>query len=227
MIVVTSPIHCDGWKFVGIFALISISLFFVAQPLGWIGLILTGWCFYFFRNPHRVTPLNENLIISPADGRVCLIEQLSPPLEFDMGTAPLWRISIFLNIFDVHVNRVAYGGIVEKLIYHQGQFLNASFDKASDLNERQSVIVNNHGLKVAFVQIAGLIARRIRCDLKEGDSVKTGQTYGLIRFGSRMDIYLPPSLVPHVIVGQRAIAGETILADRVHSADSLPSGIVQ
>lgn len=208
-----SPIHKDGWKFVGIFAGVTLLLCAISQFLGWVGLILTGWCFYFFRTPKRVIPQRSGLIVSPADGIVSLIKEVDPPHEFDIGSEKRFRISIFLNVFDVHVNRIPLSGIVEKIIYHPGKFFNASLDKASEFNERQSVIVRTENTKIAFVQIAGLIARRIRCDIQEEQSVKIGELYGLIRFGSRVDVYLPVGSVPLVIEGQRMIGGETILAD--------------
>jgi phosphatidylserine decarboxylase len=207
-------IHPEGWRFIGIFAVIAFVLFFMSHTLGWIGLILTGWCAYFFRNPKRITPTQKGLIVSPADGIVCSIKKMPPPAEFDMGKTPLFRISIFLNVFDVHVNRLPIGGKVVKSIYHPGQFFNAAHDKASDHNERQSLVIEGADKReVAVVQIAGLIARRILCVAHEGDTVETGAIYGLIRFGSRMDIYLPEGVHPFIIEGQRMIGGETVIAD--------------
>jgi phosphatidylserine decarboxylase len=207
-------IHPEGWRFIGIFAIISFVLFYVSQPLGWIGMILTGWCAYFFRNPKRITPRQDGLVVSPADGIVCAINKMAPPAEFGMGKNPCLRISIFLNVFDVHVNRLPIGGEIVKSIYHPGQFFNAAHDKASDHNERQSLVIQlANGTKVAIVQIAGLIARRILCEVKEGNIVETGATFGLIRFGSRTDIYLPEGVYPLIIEGQRMIGGETIIAD--------------
>ena len=207
-------IHPEGWRFIGIFGIVTFALFFVAQPLGFLGMALTAWCAYFFRNPKRITPLKEGLMVSPADGIVCAIKTIVPPPEFEMGSAPRLRISIFLNVFDVHVNRIPIGGRIIKSIYHHGQFLNAALDAASDHNERQSLIIElkNH-TKVAVVQIAGLIARRILCDAKEEDTVVTGAVFGLIRFGSRTDIYLPEGVYPLIIEGQRMIGGETVIAD--------------
>jgi phosphatidylserine decarboxylase len=207
-------IHPEGWRFIGIFAALAFVLFFVSQPFGWIALILTGWCAYFFRNPKRVTPTQSGLIVSPGDGIVCAIKNMAPPPEFGMGDSPRFRISIFLNVFDVHVNRLPIGGKIIKSIYQPGQFVNASLDKASDYNERQSLVIELAGrTKVAVVQIAGLIARRIVCNAKEGDILKTGEVFGLIRFGSRMDIYLPEGVYPLIIEGQRMIGGETLIAD--------------
>lgn len=207
-------IHPEGWCFISIFAALAFALFFVFQPLGWLAIILTGWCAYFFRNPKRVTPMQEGLMVSPADGLVCAIKKTAPPPEFGMGNMPLLRVSIFLNVFDVHVNRLPIGGKIIKSIYHPGQFFNAALDKASDYNERQSLVIQlADNTKVAIVQIAGLIARRIVCNVKEGDIVETGAVFGLIRFGSRMDIYLPEGVYPLIIEGQRMIAGETVIAD--------------
>jgi phosphatidylserine decarboxylase len=207
-------IHPEGWRFIGIFAVVAFVFFYIAQPLGWIGMILTGWCAYFFRNPKRITPTQQGLMVSPADGIVCGIKKMVPPTEFDMGKEPHLRISIFLNVFDVHVNRLPVGGTIIKSIYHPGQFFNAAHDKASDHNERQSLVIEvADKTKVAVVQIAGLIARRILCEVKEGDKVETGAVYGLIRFGSRMDIYLPEGVTPLIIEGQRMVGGETVIAD--------------
>lgn len=209
-------IHPEGWRFIGIFTALSLALFYMAQPLGWLGLILTAWCAYFFRNPKRITPSQEGLMVSPADGVVCSIKTMPPPSEFDMGDAPHFRISIFLNVFDVHVNRIPIGGTIIKTIYHSGKFFNAATDKASDHNERNTLVIELvDGTKIAVVQIAGLIARRILCNVKKGHSVETGSVYGLIRFGSRMDIYLPQSSYPLIIEGQRMIGGETVIADLV------------
>jgi phosphatidylserine decarboxylase len=208
-----SIIHPEGWRFVGIFVAVTFLVSLLSQFGGWVCFILTFWCFYFFRNPRRVTPDREGLVISPADGKIVAIKQVVPPESSDMGNEPLTRISIFLNIFDVHINRIPISGTIESINYHAGRFLNASLDKASEHNERNTIVVNSEFGKVAFVQIAGLIARRIRCDVEEGNIVKTGSQYGIIRFGSRMDIYLPKELSPLVCVGQRAVGGETILAD--------------
>lgn len=218
-------IHKDGYKFIGIFALVTLVLYAFSCTFGHIGLIFTIWCAYFFRNPVRVTPVREGLIVSPADGRICLIKKCVPPKEYDLGEELRYRISIFLNVFDVHVNRVPLQGKIEKIIYHPGKFINASLDKASEHNERQTIILSHNDThKIAFTQIAGLIARRIRCDVSEGEEVSTGQLYGLIRFGSRMDVYLPANVSPLVIEGQRMIAGETVIAD-FHSKEDQRVGV--
>jgi len=208
------PIHPAGWMFIAIFAVVSLGLSIMWSTFGWIGLIATAWCIYFFRDPNRVTPMREGLIVSPGDGVVQTISKCVPPSELELGTAERTRISIFLNVFNVHVNRVPIEGSISKMHYHTGKFFNAALDKASTENERQSIkITTPDGLTVGVVQIAGLVARRILCDLKEGQSVKTGERFGIIRFGSRVDVYLPADATPMVIVGQLAIGGETILAD--------------
>jgi phosphatidylserine decarboxylase len=208
------PIHPAGWMFIAIFAVVSLGLSIIWTPFGWLGLIATLWCIYFFRDPDRVTPLREGLIVSPADGVVQKITKCMPPSELDLGIAERTRISIFLNVFDVHVNRTPIEGSISKLVYHPGKFLNASLDKASEENERQMIkITTPDGLTLGVAQIAGMVARRILCDLKEGQSVKTGERFGMIRFGSRVDVYLPPDIVPQVLEGQRSIGGETVLAD--------------
>lgn len=221
---VFAPIHKDGVKFVLIFAAISILLYSFSHPLGVIGFILTAWCIYFFRVPKRVTPVREGLIIAPADGIVSLVSDVVPPAEYDIGTDKVTRVSIFLNVFDVHVQRTPIAGTIEKIIYHPGKFINASLDKASEDNERQTIIINNGKFKIACTQIAGLIARRILCQTKEGKTMNVGELYGLIRFGSRVDVYLPKGVTPLVIVGQRMIGGETILAD-LTSKETARTGI--
>lgn len=208
------PIHRAGWPFVAAFAVVSALLGMLWTPLGWIGLVLTAWCVYFFRDPDRVTPTRTGLVISPADGTVSMITDAVPPPELGLGDERLPRISVFLNVFDVHVNRVPADGTVREVEYHPGLFLNAALDKASDANERMSVrLTLPDGRDIVFVQIAGLVARRIICDLKSGQAVRAGERYGLIRFGSRCDVYLPKGTEALVCVGQKMIGGETILAD--------------
>ncbi|MEE8393113.1 MAG: phosphatidylserine decarboxylase [Rhodospirillales bacterium] len=211
---VLPPMHPKGRPFVAIFAALAFGLYIIAEPLGWAGVVLTLWCAYFFRDPDRVTPAREGLIVSPADGVVQLIDRAPPPPELEMGDAPRPRVCVFMNVFNVHVNRVPTGGVITRIAYHQGKFLNASLDKASELNERNSIrMTTTGGLDMAFVQIAGLIARRIQWWVGEGDQVRAGQRFGLIRFGSRVDVYLPDGVSPLVAVGQTAIAGETVIAD--------------
>lgn len=209
-----APIHPDGWKFVVGAVLLAIILFLLWEPLGWIGLLGAAWVAYFFRDPWRTTPVREGLIVAPADGLVVSIGTAPPPPELEMGSEPMTRIGIFLNVFDVHVNRVPASGRITHVRYRKGKFLNASFDKASEDNERMAIrMTTDLGRDIAFVQIAGLVARRIVCNLQEGDRVVAGQRFGLIRFGSRTDVYLPPEWPSLVIVGQRMIGGETVIAD--------------
>ena len=208
------PIHPEGKKFIAIFAIIGIGLWWLWSPLGFVGVILVLWCAYFFRNPDRYTPVREGLLVSPADGWVQLIATVPPPPELDMGTEPRVRISIFMNVFDVHVNRSPTDGTITRKVYTPGAFVNATLDKASEDNERMGIrLQTSTGKTIAFVQIAGLVARRILSFVEEGDSLQAGERFGLIRFGSRVDIYLDDGMVPMVAVGQRAIAGETVIAD--------------
>ena len=207
-------LHPDGWPFVAGAAIATMLLGWLWVPLGWVGLVVTLWIAFFFRDPDRATPVRPGLIMSPADGLVQMITSAMPPDELGMGPDPRTRISIFLNIFDVHVNRVPADGTVTAVDYRPGLFLNAALDKASEDHERMAVrLAMAEGRDVAFVQIAGLIARRIKCTLRQGQAVRAGERYGLIRFGSRVDVYLPPGAAPLVIVGQRAVGGETVLAD--------------
>ncbi len=207
-------INRAGWPFVALFAALSAGLWYLYQPLGWVGLVLTAWCAYFFRDPERVTPPEPGLVISPADGIVLPLEEAPPPPELGLGEGPRPRVSIFMNVFNVHVNRIPAHGAIEKISYRRGRFLNASLDKASEHNERMSMSMKSDGgVEIAFVQIAGLVARRIKCDLTEGQQVRAGERFGLIRFGSRVDVYLPMGTKPRVLPGQIAVAGETVIAD--------------
>jgi phosphatidylserine decarboxylase len=208
-----APIHPEGYPFVGGFALASLLLFWIAVPLGWLGVVMTAWCAYFFRDPARVTPVREGLVISPADGRVSQIVIASPPAELELGVAPRPRISIFMSVFDVHVNRTPVTGVIERIAYRPGKFINADLDKASEDNERNSFVIRTGGVRVGMVQIAGLLARRIVCFTREGQTVNVGDRVGLIRFGSRVDVYLPEGTRPLVSEGQTALAGETVIAD--------------
>ncbi|MBL0318508.1 MAG: phosphatidylserine decarboxylase [Alphaproteobacteria bacterium] len=218
---IITPLHKEGIVFILIGIAASLLFLALAPMLGWICVVVTLWMTYFFRDPVRVIPQGEDFVVSPADGKVQMITRAAPPPELEMGDQPLTRISIFLNVFDVHVNRVPHSGTIKKLHYHPGKFFNASLDKASEHNERQSVLLETtHGQEIAFVQIAGLVARRIVCDLQEGQSVKSGERYGIIRFGSRADVYLPEGVNPLVVVGQRAVGGETILANLKSAEDA-------
>lgn len=208
------PMHPEGRKFVAIFAAITVVLFLIAEILGWIGVGATVWCYYFFRDPERVTPKGNNLVISPADGIVSLIEPAVPPAELGMPDTPLTRVSVFMNVFNCHVNRAPVAGEFTAIAYRPGKFLNASLDKASEDNERNSLrITMDDGRDIAVVQIAGLVARRIVCFTKTGGHTQAGQRFGLIRFGSRLDVYLPAGVEPRVRIGQTMVAGETVLAE--------------
>jgi len=208
------PVNKEGYPFIFIAAVASLVLGAIYSPLGWLGAIIVCWMIYFFRDPDRVTPIRPGLIIAPADGVISKIERALLPPEIAIDGKYRKRISIFLNIFNVHVNRVPVAGKISGLNYYPGKFFNASLDKASAENERQSVrVTNDEGEDIVFVQIAGLIARRIVCNLKNGQEVKAGERFGIIRFGSRMDVYVPEEINPLVIEGQQVIAGETVLAD--------------
>lgn len=208
------PMHPEGRKFVAIFAVVTAVLFLMSPYLGWIGVGLTVWCYYFFRDPPRTTPTRDGLIVSPADGVVSLIEKAVPPAELGMADAPLTRVSVFMNVFNCHVNRAPIAGKVAAVAYRPGKFFNASLDKASVDNERNSLCIEmDDGRQIAVVQIAGLVARRIVCFVTQDTALQTGERFGLIRFGSRLDVYLPDGVAPLVAVGQGMIAGETVLAD--------------
>jgi len=212
---VLAPIHPDGWKFIAAAALATVILFLLWRPAGWAGLIVVLWIAYFFRDPWRVTPTRPGLIVSPADGIVVALAPAPPPPELEMGTIPVPRIGIFLNLFDVHIARAPLGGRVAARRYTKGRFVNASLDKASLENERLAIrMAPGEAPEIGFVLIAGLVARRIVCPLYEGQRVGAGDRIGLIRFGSRVDVYCPPPYQPVVALGQRMIAGETVLAER-------------
>lgn len=207
------PIHPEGYPFIGAFAFASLILFWIWSPLGWIGVALTLWCALFFRDPVRVTPTRDGVVVSPADGRVSMITQTVPPPELGLGAAPLLRISIFMSVFNVHVNRSPVAGRIERIAYRPGKFINAELDKASEDNERNSLVLVTPAGRIGVVQIAGLVARRIVSFVREGQSLVAGERFGLIRFGSRLDVYLPEGAKALVSEGQTAIAGETVLAD--------------
>ncbi len=225
--IVLVPINSAGWPFIGLFAAFTVGLFYVAEPLGWVGVVLTLWCTYFFRDPDRVTPVADNLIISPADGVVQLVDRAAPPPELGMGDGERPRVCVFMNVFNVHVNRAPASGAITAIAYRPGKFFNASLDKASEFNERMSIrMTTSQNHDIAFVQIAGLVARRIKCDIVEGQTIKAGERFGLIRFGSRVDIYLPDGVEALVAVGQLAVAGETVIAD-VTSGETVRKGEVR
>ncbi len=207
-------IHKEGYLFIGIFLVVTLLALAFSKWLGTVFLILTIWCVCFFRDPERITPQDANLVVSPADGKVVqIVDDATAPIELDMGDKKFKKVSIFLSVFDVHVNRIPIAGKIKALHYHPGQFLNASFDKASNLNERQTVLIETpSGESVPVVQIAGLVARRIVCNLDENQEVKTGDRFGIIRFGSRTDLYLPQNTPVNVLIGQYMIGGETVIA---------------
>ncbi|MCP8895712.1 phosphatidylserine decarboxylase [Shinella daejeonensis] len=208
------PIHREGWKFVAAFFVVSLVLGFLWEPLMWIGFLLTAWCAYFFRDPQRFTPQDDDLVISPADGRVSAIVHVVPPQELELGSEPMLRISVFMNVFNCHVNRAPMRGRVSWISYSPGKFLNAELDKASEENERNAIVIDTpaHG-SIGVVQIAGLVARRILSWTAINDHLEAGERFGLIRFGSRLDVFLPAGAEPRVSVGQTAVAGETVLAE--------------
>jgi phosphatidylserine decarboxylase len=208
-----APIHPQGYPFVGGFAFVSLILFLVWTPLGWLGTLLTAWCAYFFRDPVRVTPLREGLVVAPADGRVSQVINVVPPPEMGLGDRPLPRISIFMSVFDCHVNRSPIAGRIERMVYRPGKFLNADLDKASEDNERNAFVITGPRSRIGVVQIAGLIARRIVPFVQEGQTMAAGDRIGMIRFGSRVDVYLPEGGRALVAQGQLSYAGETVLAD--------------
>jgi phosphatidylserine decarboxylase len=208
-----APIHREGLPFVGVFAVASLILFWLWSPLGWLAAIATLWCAYFFRDPERVTPVRDGIVVAPADGRVSRVANAVPAQELGLGERPLPRVSIFMSVFDCHVNRSPVTGKIERIVYRPGAFVNADLDKASEDNERNSFLIATDRGRIGVVQIAGLIARRIVCFVRQGVSVGVGERIGLIRFGSRVDVYLPEGVRPLVAEGQTAIAGETVIAD--------------
>lgn len=219
------PVHREGYRFVGIFAAITLVLFWLLPDFfGWIGVLLTLWCAYFFRDPPRVTPLDASLVISPADGRISAIEQVAIPPELALEGERLTRISVFMNVFDVHVNRSPVDATVLQKSYVPGKFVNAELDKASEDNERMAFTLElADKRRLGVVQIAGLVARRIVAFKDQGSRLQAGERFGLIRFGSRVDVYLPEGSAVRACVGQRAIAGETVLAD-LSGAAPRPTG---
>jgi phosphatidylserine decarboxylase len=207
------PIHPEGYPFIGGFVVLSLVLFWIWSPLGWIATVLTIWCALFFRDPARVTPVREGLVVAPADGRISMLTQALPPAELGLGDRPLPRISIFMNVFNCHVNRSPVAGRIERIAYRPGAFINAELDKASEDNERNSLVIATADGRIGVIQIAGLVARRIVSFVREGQTIGAGERFGLIRFGSRLDVYLPEGTRALVAEGQTAVAGETVLAD--------------
>jgi phosphatidylserine decarboxylase len=217
-----APIHPEGYLFVAGFFIATLILWWIWSPLGWLGLIATLWCAYFFRDPARVTPVGPDLVVAPADGIVSFAGFAAPPPELGFGMGPLQRVSIFMSVFDCHVNRSPVEGRVERVAYHPGLFLNADLNKASEDNERNSIVIEGSEGRFGVVQIAGLIARRIVCFTQEGAHVSAGERIGLIRFGSRVDVYLPPKAQIVVGLDSRAVAGETVIAQMTAAAGSRP-----
>jgi phosphatidylserine decarboxylase len=210
---VLAPIHRDGWRFIAIFAVVTLILFWLWTPVGWLGVIATAWCVYFFRDPWRVSPQRDGLVLAPADGLIIALDAVKPPPELGLGDQPMRRVGIFMSMLDVHINRAPMAGRVTKRAYTEGKFLNASLDKASLDNERMAIKLATAEGDIGVVQIAGLVARRIVCNLREEQDIIAGQQIGLIRFGSRAEVYMPLSWATLVLIGQRAIGGETVLAD--------------
>ncbi len=213
------PIHPEGYVFIIAFAVGAFVLHWLWSPLGWPGAITTLWCILFFRDPPRVTPLREGLVISPADGVVSSIGFFTPPPELGLGTRPMQRISVFMSVFDCHVNRSPVTGRITRIAYKEGLFVNADLDKASEDNERNNFVIDTPAGQFGVVQIAGLIARRIVCFVHENETIGAGDRIGLIRFGSRVDVYLPDGVRPLVGLGTKAVAGETVFAD-IHSDET-------
>ncbi len=207
------PIHKEGYPFIGIGIVAALILGQLWEPLGWLFVVITLWMCYFFRDPERVTPIRDGLVVSPADGRVSMIVTAVPPAETGLPAEPMTRISVFMNVFDCHVNRAPVTGRIVEQVYTPGLFLNAELDKASEDNERNALVIETPTGKIGVVQIAGLVARRIVSFVRTGDELSAGERFGLIRFGSRLDIYLPLTAQVLIGLGQTAVAGETILAD--------------
>jgi phosphatidylserine decarboxylase len=218
---VLAPPHPAGRPFIAGGAILAAASLLLWWPaLLWLGLIFAAFCLYFFRDPERFPPGRPTAVLAPADGRIVAVAPVAPPAELGMGPAPRWRVSIFLSVLDVHVNRVPADGTVTRIAYRHGKYLNASLDKASTDNERNGIALRlPDGRELAVVQIAGLIARRIVCDVREGDAVRAGARFGIIRFGSRTDLYLPEGVRPLVAEGQTMVGGETVVAELVAAAD--------
>src|ERR1700710_2609749 len=207
------PVPPEGYPFIGGFALASLILVWIWTPLGWIGTLLTVWCALFFRDPGGVTPVGDGLVVAPACGRVLMVTAVKPPAEPALANKPLPRISIFMSVFNCHVNRSPVTGRIDRIAYRPGTFINAELDKASEDNERNSLVISTPDGRIGVIQIAGLVARRIVSFVREGQSIGAGERFGLIRFGSRLDVYLPEGSKALVSEGQTAVAGETVLAD--------------
>jgi phosphatidylserine decarboxylase len=207
------PIHPEGHKFIVAFFAVSLIAGFLWMPLFWVGMVFTAWCAYFFRDPERSVPQEDDWAISPADGVVSLVAMTVPPEELALSSEPMLKISIFMNVFNCHVNRAPMRGTIDHVVHREGKFLSADLDKASEDNERNSLVIDGAHGRIGVVQVAGLVARRIVCWVTPTMHVDAGQRFGLIRFGSRLDVYLPEGFTPRVTVGQSAVGGETVLAE--------------
>ena len=224
MKVIAVPMHPEGRKFVAIFAAVAAALWLVWEPFFWLGVGMTVWCYYFFRDPVRSVAQKPGLILSPADGVISLITKTVPPVEMLLGNKALTRVSVFMNVFNCHVNRAPMAGEVIAITYHHGKFVNASLDKASEHNERNSLTIEAADkTRIGVTQIAGLVARRIVCFTKVGNGLTVGERFGLIRFGSRLDVFLPEGIEPAVGLGQTAVAGETVLAHLGEANEEWPT----
>ena len=224
MKVIAVPMHPEGRKFVAIFAAVAAALWLVWEPFFWLGVGMTVWCYYFFRDPVRSVAQKPGLILSPADGVISLITKTVPPVEMLLGNKALTRVSVFMNVFNCHVNRAPMAGEVIVITYHHGKFVNASLDKASEHNERNSLTIEAADkTRIGVTQIAGLVARRIVCFTKVGNGLSVGERFGLIRFGSRLDVFLPEGIEPAVGLGQTAVAGETVLAHLGEANEEWPT----
>jgi|TARA_B110000208_G_scaffold35556_1_gene47075 phosphatidylserine decarboxylase len=224
MKVIAVPMHPEGRKFVAIFAAVAAALWLVWEPFFWLGVGMTFWCYYFFRDPVRSVAQKPGLILSPADGVISLITKTVPPVEMLLGNKALTRVSVFMNVFNCHVNRAPMAGEVIAITYHHGKFVNASLDKASEHNERNSLTIEAADkTRIGVTQIAGLVARRIVCFTKVGNGLSVGERFGLIRFGSRLDVFLPEGIEPAVGLGQTAVAGETVLAHLGEANEEWPT----
>ena len=224
MKVIAVPMHPEGRKFVAIFAAVAAALWLVWEPFFWLGVGMTVWCYYFFRDPVRSVAQKPGLILSPADGVISLITKAVPPVEMLLGNKALTRVSVFMNVFNCHVNRAPMAGEVIAITYHHGKFVNASLDKASEHNERNSLTIEAADkTRIGVTQIAGLVARRIVCFTTVGNGLSVGERFGLIRFGSRLDVFLPEGIEPAVGLGQTAVAGETVLAHLGEANEEWPT----
>jgi len=211
---VLAPPHRAGWPFIAGGAVVMLVGLVWTGWLAWLGAIFALFCLYFFRDPERVVPTRPGLFVAPADGHIVSVEMAAPPEELGLGDTPRWRVAIFLSVLDVHVNRSPIAGVVTRIAYRHGKYLSANMDKASTDNERNALAMRlDNGQDIAVVQIAGLIARRILCDVHEGQTLRAGERFGIIRFGSRTDLYLPHGVAPLVAVGQTMIGGETVMAE--------------